>query len=166
MPDRPLVFDTVSLGNFLLTDSTGLLLRRYKGRMRITSQVLDELVAGMRARPALAGVHALVTRGSIAVADLRPTEHTRYAALAVDLGRGEASCIALAFSRGWTVVSDDRAARSHCAQAKLACTGTVGILKALCTAGRLNPAEADRILARMVAAGFYSPVSRISALLE
>jgi predicted nucleic acid-binding protein len=165
MPEPVLVCDTVSLGNFLLADAVGLLVRRYRGRIRVTSQVLDELVAGARTRPALRAVHGLLEKRSIVQVDLGPREHQGYAALIAGLGRGEASCIALAGSRGWTVVTDDRAARSHCAQSKLAYTGTIGILRAACIDGQLLPEEADRVLARMAAAGFYSPVSRISLLL-
>ncbi len=44
-------------------------------------------------------------------------------------------------------------------------TGSIGILKALCTDKNITSEEADAILARMVDAGFYSPVRRVSHLL-
>ena len=165
MPELVLVFDTVSLGNFLLADAADLLVRRYRGRMRATSQVLDELIAGSRTRPALRAVDSLVAKRAMAQVDLGVREHGQYAALIAGLGRGEASCIAVARSRRWTVVTDDRAARAHCEQLKLAYTGTIGILRAACLDRQLQPADADRMLALMVAAGYYSPVSRISLLL-
>ena len=81
------------------------------------------------------------------------------------LGSGEASCVALACHRGGIVVTDDRAARSCCAEREIPVTGSIGILKALCIDRTITQEEADATLARMVDAGFFSPVRRISDLL-
>ena len=43
-------------------------------------------------------------------------------------------------------------------------TATIGILKALCIDQTIASREADAILSRMVKAGFYSPMHRISDL--
>ena len=82
-----------------------------------------------------------------------------------NLSSGESSCIALARCRGGVVVTDDRFARGSCRDRGIQVTGTIGILKVLCLDHVLKPHEADEILARMVKAGFYSPVRRISDVL-
>jgi predicted nucleic acid-binding protein len=165
MPEPFWVFDTVSVGNFLQADAAGLLALRYGRRALITPQVYDELSGGMRSRPALRQIDGLLAGGRIKLITLSVSERTRYASLLATLGRGEASCIAVAGERGFTVVSDDRAARTHCAELGLRVTGTIGILKDACLEHQLSPAQADHILGTMVAAGFYSPVARISDLL-
>ena len=47
MPEQKWVFDTVTLSNFLLTDSVFILESRYNGRGIITWQVYDELSSGV-----------------------------------------------------------------------------------------------------------------------
>lgn len=64
------------------------------------------------------------------LASLCSTERTIYVELIGHLGKGEASCIALAKQRGTIVVTDDRGARKQCQQMNLRATGTIGILKA------------------------------------
>lgn len=81
------------------------------------------------------------------------------------LSSGEASCVVLAGHRNGIVATDDRAARSSCAERGIPVTGTIGILKALCIDRTITSEEADAILNRMVGAGFYSPVRRVSDLL-
>ena len=52
MPRKQWVFDTVVLSNFLISDSAHILEKRYKGRGVITSEVYDEISAGIsRIRP-------------------------------------------------------------------------------------------------------------------
>ncbi|MDD5672774.1 MAG: DUF3368 domain-containing protein [Chitinivibrionales bacterium] len=159
------VFDTVSLANFLLSDADKILTARYSGRAFITEQVFDELTSGMRMRPRLALVDSLLKQNHFDCITLTAPEHTRYADLIANLGKGEASCIAAAWARGWTVVTDDRAARGHGAEMGLAVTGTIGILKAACREKQVTASVADHILQAMIDNGFYAPVRRISDLL-
>ncbi len=63
------------------------------------------------------------------------------------------------------MVTDDRAARRQCTQIGLPTTGTIGILKASVLDGHITISDADSILLRMTAAGFYSPVRTISDIL-
>jgi hypothetical protein len=165
MPERSYIFDTVSLGNFLLAEATEIISHRYGGRAYITNEVIDELMAGMRIHPALTGINGLIEKKQIDIVVMSAAERRHYASLIANLGRGEASCIAVARARRWTVISDDRACRNHCAEMHVPVTGTIGILKAACIDHSLAPHEADRILDAMIAAGFFSPVQRISALL-
>jgi predicted nucleic acid-binding protein len=73
--------------------------------------------------------------------------------------------VVCAVTRGGIVVTDDRAARERCAGKSIRFTGTIGILKACGLEHTLTPAAADAILEDMVAAGYHSPVRRISDLL-
>ncbi len=169
MPDRgpDYFFDTVSLCNFALAKSLDLLVSRYGLRARITQEVLDEVTDGV-----VAG-HAGLRAIEDAVADARfsrapsptsPDERESYRQMLRILAPGEASCIACAKARGGIVVTDDKTARECCTERGVKFTGTIGILKACSQTGSLTPEAADAILQTMIAAGYYSPIQRISDL--
>jgi predicted nucleic acid-binding protein len=170
MPDTgpDLYIDTVTLSNFAVCRRLDLLLTRYGRRMCITPEVLDEITDGIvSGYPALTEVETAVTEGRFRDAGAMTTaERQIYRELLRTLAAGEASCIACAAARGGRVVTDDRAARACCTERHVQFTGTIGILKACCRDGALSPQEADDILHDMVAAGYHSPVRRISALIS
>jgi predicted nucleic acid-binding protein len=129
--------------------------------------VLAEISEGIAAgHEDLNAVTAAVTQGDLDSCDgMSAAERAEFQGLLRSLGAGEAACIARAHARGGIVVTDDRAARTACGERGIACTGTIGILKACCDDGQLGPDDADLALSRMVDAGFYAPVFRISDLL-
>ena len=169
MPDRlsDRFFDTVTLSNFALSGAFDLLLDRYGRSLRVTEQVRAELAAGrIRGYSELAVMERALASGAIVpIEPMTMPESELFVELLRILGSGEASCVALAFHRGAIVATDDRAARSCCAERGIPVTGSIGVLKALCMDLAITSGEADAILARMVVAGFYSPVRRISDLL-
>jgi predicted nucleic acid-binding protein len=73
------------------------------------------------------------------------------------LHRGEASCLAIAFLRGWAFLTDDARARSVVREFKLLVSGTLGILIKSVEKGILSLAEADNILNRMIKVGGRIP---------
>ena len=83
----------------------------------------------------------------------------------VHLGKGGASCIAYANERNVIVVTDDRSARKHCSRRKISMTGMIGILKASVLDGQLELNQADKVLSKMTAAGFYSPLRSIADII-
>ena len=78
--------------------------------------------------------------------------------LTSQLGAGEASSIAVAKQRNAIMATDDRAARNQCKRIGIPITGTLGILKATEKDGLISIDQADKILERMIAHGFYSPL--------
>lgn len=166
MPDRPYLFDTVSLSNFAFGSLLALLTERYGSRAMLTGEVLDEIAAGVAAGHAtlrLAEEH--VREGKFTQVALDWQERQVYGELLRHLGSGEASCLAAAYRRGGVVVTGDRAARVSCAERRVPFTGTIGILKASCLDGQITVAAADEALSEMVRRGFYAPVSRIRDIL-
>lgn len=164
MPERTWVFDTVVLSNFLLADASHLL-TRYAGHSIIPHAVYDELTIGARTRQGLAEIERLLNDCIFELVSLTRSEHKVWEELTRTLGRGEASCIAVACERQAVVVTDDRVARRHCAERGVQCTGTIGMLRAGVRDSDLSAADADAVLDMMVSAGFYSPVKRVSDLL-
>jgi predicted nucleic acid-binding protein len=69
---------------------------------------------------------------------LSPDVRKIYTGLIGQLGKGEASCIAIAKTRSGIAVTDDRAARMVCQRPEVPVTGTVGILKASVLDGQIG----------------------------
>ena len=165
MPERQWVFDTVSLSNFLLADSVFLLEIRYKQKAVITSQVYDEISAGVAKYPKLKPINDLITNNIFKLYTLTQKEHELYSELIGHLGKGEASCIAIAKEKSVIVVTDDRTARRQCAQMNILVTGTLGILKASLLDNQISLNQANEILLKMINFGFYSPVRRMGDII-
>jgi predicted nucleic acid-binding protein len=165
MPEKNWVFDAVVLSNFLLSDSILILEERYRNCGLITWQVYDEISAGMIEYPNLRRIDTLIGSQVLELITLSGAEHKHFLDLIGFLGKGEAACIAVAKKRGSIVVTDDRAARGRCSLMKIPFTGTIGILKAAFLQGQLSADKADEILARMIEAGFYSPIRSMSDIL-
>ena len=162
MPERKWVFDTVSLSNFLLSDAIFILENRYRQKAMITSQVYDEISAGISKYPKLKPIDDLINSKVFTLCTLTAKERELYYELIGHLGKGESSCIAISKERSAIVVTDDRTARRQCSQWNISVTGTVGILKASLLDGHINRKQANHILHKMIRSGFYSPVRRIS----
>jgi predicted nucleic acid-binding protein len=160
-------FDTVTLSNFALAGRLDLLIGRYGQRAQLTPEVMDEVSDGIASgHSELRDIENAVAVGNLSSAQpLSAAERMTYRSLLRSLSSGEASCIVCAKERGGTVVTDDRAARACCAEFGVAFTGTIGILKACCRRGTLDPHTADIVLRAMIEGGYHSPVSRVSDLL-
>jgi predicted nucleic acid-binding protein len=162
MPERNWFFDTVVLSNFLLTRSTFLLEQRYTGRAYITSEVYNEVAAGISTYPRLRYIDHLIQSNCLQLTSLSRQEQLLFQELIGHLGKGEAAGIAATRKRGAIFATDDRAARNQCSLMNIPVTGTIGILKASFTAGQITLKQADSILAEMIESGFFSPVRTIS----
>jgi predicted nucleic acid-binding protein len=162
MPEKKWVFDTVVLSNFFLSDSIFILEQRYRKRAVITRQVYDELSSGMSEYPELRQIDNLFKDKAFKLVSLSSKEHQHFLQMIGFLGKGEASCIALATEQTAIVVTDDRAARRQCSWVKIPVTGTVGILKASVLEGNISLVRADKSLQKMIDAGFYSPIRSIA----
>lgn len=165
MPGRNLIFDTVSISNFALSESLDLIRRKYKGRASITSEIYDEILDGVNAgHEGLASIGLLLKSKSLKIVHLLENEHEAYRMHLQYLGRGESSAIAIALHRKKVLVSDDMAARNIARQLKIDFTGTIGILKGSVKDKLISVQEADSILKKMIKSGFYSPVNSISQI--
>lgn len=166
MHNKKWVFDTVVLSNFLISDAAYILEKRYNGHGVITSAVYDEISAGMLHIQSLNYTNKLIKNRIFTVCNLTGHEYTCFREMITFLGKGEASCIAYAKDKQHTIIAtDDRTARKQCVQMNIPVTGTIGILKASVQDGWLDLKQADDILARMIASGFYSPVNSIAEIL-
>jgi predicted nucleic acid-binding protein len=165
MPEKGWYFDTVSLCNFLFSRADSLLKIRYHKRGFITWEVYDEICAGFVKYPALQKLEILLSDKTLILVSLSDQARQLYSNLIVHLGKGEASCLAMAKASGGIVVTDDRSARQQCNHSHIPFTGTIGILKACVRDGAIELNQADIYLDKMIEQGFYSPVRSISEII-
>ena len=160
------ICDCVVISNFALARRLDLITSRYGERLVLPSEVLDEIAKGISCgHPELKDISEGVNRGALTEYSLSRKERRLFVELLRNLGSGEASCIAAARQKQAMVVTDDRMARTVCAEMDIPVTGTVGILAACCRDRIITPDEADDVLSRMIMAGFHSPVRRIRDIL-
>lgn len=161
MPKKVWIIDTVSLCNFLLSDSIFILEKRFKKQAIITSQVYDELSSGFPKYPQLKQIDMFIANKTFSLRTLSLKERSIYIRLISSLGKGEASCIATAKERSCIIVTDDSAARRVCLNMNIPFTGTIGILKSSVIENVITITTANKILKKMIESGFYSPVRSI-----
>ncbi|WP_297487476.1 DUF3368 domain-containing protein [Thermococcus sp.] len=99
------------------------------------------------------------------VTELTEEEKNLYERLSRSLGRGEASCIAVARNRGLIFLSDDYDARKKARLLGVKVSGTIGLLVLGVKKNVLTLDEADKLLQKMIELGFYSPIKRIEEIM-
>lgn len=92
-------------------------------------------------------------------------EEPLFSLMAQRLNAGEASCLAIAATRGYRVFTDDRDARELAARWRIPVSGTLGLLLRLVDLRILSLDEGNILLSRMIAAGYRSPIASLHELL-
>jgi predicted nucleic acid-binding protein len=164
MPE--IVFDCCCISNFALSDSLFILENLYSRSAYITNFVSAEIMRGIQqGHSGLRKVQEALKKGWLHEAIVRTQKEKSYfETLSVSLGLGEASSIAVARTRGFTLASDDRAARREAGLLDIKLTGTIGILKKAVTHKMISKNEGNLILGKMIDAGFYSPIRNLKKL--
>ncbi len=163
MPD--VIFDTMVISNFAKTGQLDLLRTLYSDNACCSGFVVAEVLRVFRQGHAdLENLVKLLEEGWPRQEDLlTPTERRLYASISISLGDGESSCLALAVQRGFVFACDDRLARSEAVRLSIPLTGTIGILIKAVRISIIDIKKANTILKRMIQAGFYSPVAKITS---
>lgn len=162
MPE--IVFDNCVLSNFALSDSLNLIESLYAHTSYVTDFVAAENNKGiLMGYKKLSRIREAIKTGQIKEITIKgKKEKSLFESLSVSLGFGEASSIAVAKVRGFIFACDDRLARREAAFLGVKLTGTIGIILKAVRKQIIDNKVADRILTKMVAQGFYSPVKSIS----
>ena len=152
------VVDNTLLSNFAHIQQPKLLATAFDQPVTVPA-VMDELEVGVQ----IARIPS-VDWSWLPIIELTDDERMMAERLNQTLGRGEAACIALAISRQWIVLTDDRDARRAAQEAGLIVSGTLGALMNLVRGSTLSLAEADEFLATMKRRGYRSPVNSLTEL--
>lgn len=133
----------------------------------VTTHVLSEARAGAnlgKFSPDL--MHAALSQGWLKATDPGPTEYPVMEGLLDVLGRGEASCLAIAKQRQWVLATDDRKARQFATAMAVQVTGTIGLLVAAVERGIASLEEANDLLHALSDFGYFSPIAKLDDLIE
>lgn len=154
-----LVLDNTVMSNFALVGRTDWLRKVWPGMMTTSEEAWAELQAGIRR-----GRIPDIDWSWLTVLSLTEEERKARDELMPPLDEGEAACLALARSRGYAFLTDDRVARREARRLGVPLSGTIGVLKSLVHEGRVSLEEADEALQQMIALGYHSPVRSLSEL--
>lgn len=88
-----------------------------------------------------------------------------FGTLPKNLHSGEASCLAIARHRNWTLLTDDQAARTKALELRIRVSGTLGCLLLAVTRKHCTEAQANGYLKEMIDQGYRSPVIDLGTLL-
>jgi predicted nucleic acid-binding protein len=154
-----ILLDNTVLSNLALVGQMNLVFRLWADRVASTPGVLSEYEDAVRA--GLLPPHAWT---DLPVVKLTSQEVAMSETFSRRLGRGERSCLAVAHLRGGLFASDDADARAAARRLGVPVTGTLGILALTVRRELLTLAQANALLADMVAAGYRSPMERLDTL--
>jgi predicted nucleic acid-binding protein len=152
------VIDNTVLSNFAHIQQPRLLATALDQPVTVGA-VMTELMAGVELKRI-----PTVDWTWLPIIELTDEERASAEKLNQTLGRGEAQCIALAASRSWMILTDDRDARRAAHDLGITVSGTLGALMNLVQGQALLLAEADRLLTVMKQHGYHSPVNSLSEL--
>lgn len=130
-------------------------------RVATVTAVLNEHAAGVNS-----GHFPVCDWSWLNVLELTTDERNELEQMPRRLGLGESACLVIAKSRGLRLATDDWDARRVAQRLGIPITGTIGILAILVKDEKLTIAEADGLLARMIAVGFHSPVASIKDVIQ
>ncbi|MFN3763038.1 MAG: DUF3368 domain-containing protein [Anaerolineae bacterium] len=154
-----LVVDNTVMANFALVSHTDWLRAVWPGMLVTPVETWAELQAGIRL-----GRLPNADWSWLTVLPLTEEERNLRDQLIPPLDQGEAACLALAYSRRYALLTDDRVARREARRMGVPVSGTIGILKLLADEGHVSLDAADAALQRMIALGYYAPIRSLREL--
>jgi predicted nucleic acid-binding protein len=155
------LLDNTVLSNFSTIRRPDLIRAAFVEQVGTTEQAFQEMLDG-------------ITVGKIPVCNwewlarvaITPSERMQFETFHEHLGEGEASCLAVAKTRGYKLATDDKDARRLARQLGISLTGTIGILATLVKQDQLLLVEGDRYLHEMIASGYRSPLATLGDILS
>lgn len=164
------ITNTTLISNFASVGRLELLHQLWE-KLYFSDQVFDEIQAGLKQGYTFYSdieqiIFPFSSTGWLHLTALNtPDEFRLFGQLLKTLHSGEAACLAIAYYRHWTFLSDDKAARRASATLNVPVSGTIGVLLALVQRDCLVLAEADRLLQQMIQTGYHSPVTSLNEIL-
>jgi predicted nucleic acid-binding protein len=164
------ISNTTVISNFATIDQLGLLHLLYD-TIHVSVQVYDEIRQGLDEGYSFCGgidhlIHPFVPDGWSRLVSMRDQDEVPFfGKLPRGLHSGEASCLAIAHHRGWTLLTDDQAARIRALELGIRVSGTLGCLLLAVTRKHCTADQANGYLHDMMRQGYRSPVNDLVVLL-
>jgi hypothetical protein len=125
-----------------------------------TDEVLKEINLGVKR-----GVLPPADLNRIEILKMTPEEKEIFSKLIEKLGKGEASCLAIAMVREIKILTDDWDARKYAQKFGIPVSGTIGVLVLAVKKELISKNKGNNLLSEMIRMGFYSPVDELDGLL-
>ncbi len=154
------LLDNTVLSNFTSIEHSQFIQQILGQDAATTTLVWDELQTGMRC-----GKLPRQDWEWLPILALQDTEKELFTFFSQRLNKGEASCLAIAATRQGRVFTDDRDARAIAIEWHIPISGTLGLLLRLIDTHSISLEEGDRLLKKMLIAGYRSPVETLKELL-
>ncbi len=165
------ISNTTVLSNFAAIDALDRLRELY-GELYLSTEVYEEIQQGLEEGYVFySGIEEILSPmrkdGWLRLTGLSNEQEILVSSsMPRQIHAGEASCLAIAGQRNWLLLTDDKAARRYAADRNIAVSGTLGCLVLGVERDLWTLEQANRWLARIVAAGFFSPVLDLSGLVK
>lgn len=143
------------------------ILKRIFGVLRIAEEVWLEVKNGLEAGYIYQGETLKATQDKdawIKIVMVDERERPDFVEFSQKLGDGESSSMAIACHRDWVFLTDDKRARKLATKKGVSVVGSIGLLKSAVDLEFLELLEADKLLAKMIRSGYFSPIESLSDL--
>lgn len=161
MVKEGVIVDNTVLSNFALIGREDILSKVLKNNFFITEEVLEELKRGEN--------RGILPRRDWRWIEILKIESSQedflFRLFTASLGKGESSCLSVAISRNFKVLTDDLDARKLAQRRGIPVSGTIGVLVEAVRTGILSLDEGNAILSKMTAKGYFSPFETLNELL-
>jgi predicted nucleic acid-binding protein len=155
--NKLVILDNTVLSNFALVQRADLVTGIWQN-CATTPHAWNEFMAGV----ALRRFPAHAWKG-LPVVDLLP-EEIEFQHRLPSLGKGEGTCLAVAYNRKAILATDDQKARRIGLQWGLDITGTLGFLLFAIRFDHIDLATANALLHQMITTGYHSPVEDLGKI--
>lgn len=165
------ISNTTVISNFASISQLGVLQKLFN-LLYISPEVFTEIQTGLDEgyqfyKELPQQVHLLSPVGWIRLTSMSAeAEFMLFTSLLSTLHSGEASCLAIAKCRNWTMLTDDRAARREATRLGIRLSGTLGYLLMSVERRVCNLDPANMLLHSMIRGGYRSPTADLSTLLR
>lgn len=156
-----ILLDNTVLSNFALVKQVSLLKEYCGDQAATTTDVLNEFERGIKEH-----IFSETELDWLKLLDLNEKENTMFLNFSKKLGKGEASCLAIAINRGYNFLSDDMAVRKIALREGVRLSGSVGVLLELIRMGKIGIQKGNEILNEFIKFGYYSPVNKLDGLFD
>jgi len=166
-----IISDTTVISNFASISQLDLLRQLYNV-LYISTEVYAEIQAGLEEgyrfyQDIERLIYPFTEGGWLFLTSMADTEEFRlFGALPPRLHQGEASCLAIARHRRWTLLTDDKATRDEAVRQKIRLSGSVGCLVLAVEHKLYTLEQANTWLHEMIEQNYRSPVTDITPLLK
>jgi len=156
------IIDNTVLTNFAYTYQNSLLKKVVNSEAYTTEFVLKELFVGEKK----AGV-PIDKWDWVNILQLESeAENNLFIKISQHLGKGESSCLSLAFYRKHKILTDDLDARKYAQRLGIPVSGTIGVLALSIKEGMISIKEGNKILKEMIEHGYYSPYKTLEEITQ